>query len=66
MDPKQELAELIESYAAARSTNNSRLIQLAANLLSEYLQRVEIKEIGPDENVKIPEVIPPNPPPTPE
>jgi hypothetical protein len=41
---KQKLAELIEAYGAARSTNNSILIGTAGNLLSEMLQNIEIAE----------------------
>lgn len=45
-DLKQKLAELIEAYGAARSTNNQLLINMVANVLGEMLQNIEINEVS--------------------
>lgn len=53
---KQKLAELIEAYGAARSTNNSILIGAAGNLLGEMLQNIEITEsVQPEADAENPE-----------
>lgn len=41
---KQQLADLIEAYAAARTTNNRILLEFSTNQLSGFLQKVEITE----------------------
>jgi len=39
---KQQLAELIEAYAAARASNNRMLVEYAAGALNEFLAAAEI------------------------
>jgi hypothetical protein len=39
---KQQLAELIEAYAAARSTGNRMLVDYAAGKLNDMMQAVEV------------------------
>ena len=41
-DKKTELFELIEAYAAAKSTNNAMLVQSAANALIGFMDGVSI------------------------
>jgi hypothetical protein len=41
---KQQLADLIEAFAAARTTNNRILLEFSSGQLSAFLQRVEIVE----------------------
>lgn len=41
---KENLAQLIEAYAAARATGNTVLLQFAATELSAFLNKVEITE----------------------
>lgn len=43
-DPKQELTELIEAFATARTTDNTRLIQQAGLSLVSFLDAVDIVE----------------------
>lgn len=45
---KQQLAELIEAYAAAKTTNNRILLEYSANQLSGFLQKVELVEAKED------------------
>lgn len=45
---KQQLAELIEAYAAARASGNGLLQQFAAKQLSEFLAKIEITETAPE------------------
>jgi hypothetical protein len=42
-DPKEDLVQLIQSYAAAMSTRDQRLIGMAGAALSERLESIEIK-----------------------
>jgi hypothetical protein len=44
---QEQLAKLIEMYAAARSANNSDLVALAAQQLNEFLSKVVITELPP-------------------
>lgn len=39
---KQQLAELIECYAAARATGNRMLVEFAAGKLNELMSAVEV------------------------
>lgn len=39
---KEQLAQLIETYAAARTSGNAALQQYATQMLSNFLQQVEI------------------------
>lgn len=39
---KQDLAELIEAYAAAHRSGNPMLLKFAANNLAAFMQQVEI------------------------
>jgi hypothetical protein len=39
---KEQLAALIESYAAARASGNGLLQQFATSQLSQFLQQVEL------------------------
>lgn len=43
---KEQLAQLIEAYAAARPTGNATLQQYAARELSAFLEKVEIVAAG--------------------
>jgi myo-inositol catabolism protein IolC len=40
---KQQLAELIESYAAARVSGNRMLLEYAAGKLNEFMQDVNVE-----------------------
>ena len=42
LDTKSQLFELIEAYAAAKSTNNAMLVQSAANALISFMDGVSI------------------------
>ena len=44
---KQQLAELIEVYAAARASGNATLQQFAAQQLSAFLAKIEVTEPTP-------------------
>jgi hypothetical protein len=39
---KDQLAQLIEAYAAARMTNNATLVQFAATQLNRLLESVDV------------------------
>jgi hypothetical protein len=39
---KQQLAELIEAYAAARASGNRMLLEYAAGQLNEFMSEIEI------------------------
>jgi hypothetical protein len=41
---KQQLADLIEAYAAARVSGNRMLMEYAAGKLNELMARVEVME----------------------
>ncbi len=41
---KEQLAQLIEAYAAARATGNPTLQQFATQQLSTFLESVEVTE----------------------
>lgn len=45
---KQQLADLIEAYAAARTSGNSMLLEFAVSKLNEFLQSVEIIKPKPE------------------
>ncbi len=45
---KQQLAELIEAYAAARATGNRMLLEFSVGQLNEFLGRVEVVESKKD------------------
>ena len=47
---KQQLAELIEAYAAARASGNRMLLEFAAGQLNEFMGRVEVVESKKEEN----------------
>lgn len=42
---KQQLAELIEAYAAARASGNRMLLEFAASQLNALLASVDVVEI---------------------
>lgn len=44
---KEQLTQLIETYTAARISGNSTLQQYATQLLSSFLQQVEIIPLPP-------------------
>lgn len=44
---KEQLAQLIETYAAARTSGNAALQQYATQMLSNFLQQVEITPLTP-------------------
>lgn len=46
---KQQLAELIEAYAAARVSNNRMLMEYAVAQLNQFLGKVEVSEVKKDE-----------------
>lgn len=41
-ETKHQLLELIEAYAAAKSTNNAMLVQSAANALIGFMEGVSV------------------------
>ena len=41
---KQQLAELIEAYAAARATGNRMLLEYAAEQLNDFMAKVDVAE----------------------
>ena len=47
---KQQLAELIEAYAAARASGNIMLLEWAAGQLNAFMARVEVSEIKQEED----------------
>ena len=42
LDTKSQLLELIEAYAAAKSTNNAMLVRSAVNALGSFMDGVSI------------------------
>jgi hypothetical protein len=46
---KQQLAELIEAYAAARASGNRMLLEYAAGLLNDFMAKVDVTEIKTEE-----------------
>jgi hypothetical protein len=46
---KQQLADLIEAYAAARVSGNRMLVEYAAGKLNELMAAVEVVEAKKDE-----------------
>lgn len=42
---KQQLADLIEAYAAARASGNRMLLEFAAGQLNEFMAAVDVVEI---------------------
>jgi hypothetical protein len=46
---KQQLAELIEAYAAARASGSRLLLEYAVTQLNEFMAKIEITEIKPNE-----------------
>jgi hypothetical protein len=46
---KQQLADLIESYAAARASGNRMLLEYAAGKLNELMAAVDVVEAKKDE-----------------
>lgn len=46
---KQQLAELIEAYAAARASGNRMLLEFAAGQLNELMARVDVTESKKEE-----------------
>lgn len=41
---KQQLAELIEAYAAARASGNRMLLEFAAGQLNDFMAKVDVAE----------------------
>ena len=51
--PKEELVEFIESYAAAKKSDNPMLMRLASAALGNFLQSIDVvKEIAVPEDLK--------------
>jgi hypothetical protein len=48
---KQQLADLIEAYAAARVSGNRMLLEYAAGKLNELMAVIEVVEIDPKEKI---------------
>jgi hypothetical protein len=46
---KQQLADLIEAYAAARASGNRMLVEYAAGKLNELMAAVDVVEAKRDE-----------------
>jgi hypothetical protein len=46
---KQQLADLIEAYAAARASGNRMLVEYAAGKLNELMAVVDVVEAKKDE-----------------
>jgi hypothetical protein len=46
MDTKQNLANLIDAYAAAKSTNNETLIRMSVGQLQDFLARHDVVPLG--------------------
>lgn len=44
---KEQLAQLIEAYAAARYSQNNLLIETASAKINEFLSKVEVVELPP-------------------
>jgi hypothetical protein len=47
-NPKQQLAELIEAYASAKTTNNPLLMGYATNSLQAFLDSAHISQPEPE------------------
>jgi hypothetical protein len=45
---KNQLADLIEAYAAARVSGNRMLLEYAAGQLNDVMAKIEITEIKPN------------------
>lgn len=45
---KQQLTELVEAYAIAKSTGNQLLAQSAATSLIQFLEGVEVSKLEPE------------------
>jgi hypothetical protein len=48
---KQQLADLIEAYAAARVSGNRMLLEYAAGKLNDLMSVIEVVEIDPKEKI---------------
>jgi myo-inositol catabolism protein IolC len=48
---KQQLADLIEAYAAARASGNRMLLEYAAGKLNELMAVIEVVETDPKEKI---------------
>ena len=46
---KDQLANLIEAYAAARGSNNRMLIEYAIVQLNQFVSKVDVSEVTEDE-----------------
>jgi len=46
MDTKQNLANLIDAYAAAKSTNNETLVRMSVGQLQDFLARHDVVPLG--------------------
>ncbi|MBM4057146.1 MAG: hypothetical protein FJ275_02760 [Planctomycetes bacterium] len=46
MDTKQNLANLIDAYAAAKGTNNETLIRLSVAQLQDFLAHHDVVPLG--------------------
>jgi hypothetical protein len=46
---KQQLAELIEAYAAARASGSRLLLEFAVTQLNEFMAKVDVVEMKKDE-----------------
>ncbi len=53
MDPKQQLAELIDAFASAKSTGNETLQRIALQPLQQFLESVDIVPIAPPEQINV-------------
>jgi hypothetical protein len=42
---KQQLAELIEAYAAARASGSRLLLEYAVTQLNDFMSKVEVTEV---------------------
>lgn len=47
---KEQLAELIEAYASAKTTNNKTLVEFSIGQLSAFFQKIEITEAKPPDD----------------
>jgi hypothetical protein len=46
---KQQLAELIEAYTAARASGSRLLLEFAVTQLNDFMAKIEITESKPSE-----------------
>lgn len=52
-NPKEELVEFIEAYAAAKKTDNPMLMRLASAALGNFLQSIDVvKDVPVPEDLK--------------